>query len=126
MMDLHEDALFLNDYGEALSGDHIARRIKRYMQQAEIHKQGSCHLFRHAMATHMLDNGADVRFIQAMLGHADLSTTEIYTHVSIEKLKEIHAATHPAKLTRVESDQSPSRDDLLSLLAAEQGGDESA
>ncbi len=120
MIDIHEDALFLNDYGEAQGSDHIARRIKRYMQQADIHKHGSCHLFRHAMATHMLDNGADIRFIQAMLGHADLSTTEIYTHVSIEKLKEIHAATHPAKLTRTENNQSPSRDDLLSLLAAEQ------
>ena len=50
------------------------------------------------MATHMLENGADIRFIQAMLGHSDLSTTEIYTRVSIEKLREIHAATHPAKI----------------------------
>ena len=49
------------------------------------------------MPSHMLENGADIRFIQAMLGHEDLSTTEIYTRVSIEKLKEIHAATHPAK-----------------------------
>jgi integrase/recombinase XerD len=48
------------------------------------------------MATHMLENGADIRFIQAMLGHKDLSTTEIYTQVSIEKLRQIHAATHPA------------------------------
>ena len=50
------------------------------------------------MATLMLDNGADIRFIQQMLGHADLNTTQIYTHVSIRKLKEIHSATHPAKL----------------------------
>ena len=57
---------------------------------------GQCHLFRHACATHMLENGADIRFIQSMLGHADLSTTQIYTRVSIAKLKEIHAATHPA------------------------------
>ncbi len=120
MIDIHEDALFLNDYGEALGGDYIARRIKRYMQKVDINKHGSCHLFRHAMATHMLDNGADIRFIQAMLGHADLSTTEIYTHVSIEKLKEIHAATHPAKLNRSEQKQSPDREELLSLLAAEQ------
>ena len=50
------------------------------------------------MATHMLENGADIRFIQAMLGHADLSTTEIYTRVSIEKLQEIHRVTHPMRL----------------------------
>jgi integrase/recombinase XerD len=50
------------------------------------------------MATHMLENGADIRYIQAMLGHADLTSTQIYTHVSIRKLQEIHAATHPAKL----------------------------
>ena len=60
---------------------------------------GSCHLFRHAMATHMLENGADIRFIQAILGHSDLDTTAIYTQVSIHKLKEVHAATHPAKLS---------------------------
>lgn len=58
---------------------------------------GSCHLFRHDMATHMLDNGADIRFIQAMLGHYDLNNTEVYTRVSVEKLREIHKATHSAK-----------------------------
>ncbi len=58
----------------------------------------SCHLFRHACATHMLENGADIRYIQALLGHAELSTTEVYTPVAIGKLKEIHEATHPARL----------------------------
>jgi hypothetical protein len=52
------------------------------------------------MATHMLEGGADIRYIQMMLGQSELSTTEIYTHVSIEKLRQVHAATHPAKLTR--------------------------
>jgi len=61
----------------------------------------SCHLFRHAMATQMLENGADIWFIQAILGHAHLITTEIYTHVSIVKLKEIHVLTHAAKRPRV-------------------------
>ena len=58
---------------------------------------------RHACATHMLENGADIRYIQALLGHADLSTTEVYTRVSILKLKEMHAKTHPARLTRTGS-----------------------
>ena len=66
------------------------------MGQAGIGKTGSCHLFRHTMATLMLENGADIRYIQAILGHAHLQATQIYTHVSIRKLKEVHAATHPA------------------------------
>lgn len=91
------DALFISDYGEPITAEVLAHKVKRYMEFAGIHKPGACHLFRHACATHMLDRGADIRFIQALLGHAQLSTTEIYTHVSIEKLKAIHAATHPAK-----------------------------
>ena len=65
---------------------------------AEIGKTVSCHLFRHTCATLMHENGADIRFIQQLLGHADLSTTQIYTQVAIRKLKEIHTATHPAKV----------------------------
>jgi len=60
-------------------------------------------MFRHAMATQMLENGADVRFIQAMLGHADIKTTQVYTRVRIGALKEIHTATHPARLARGET-----------------------
>lgn len=97
----NDDAtLFLTDHGIAFRRGAVSGRIKRYIRQAGIEVEGSCHLFRHAMATHMLENGADIRFIQAMLGHSDLSTTEIYTRVSIDKLREIHAATHPAKLER--------------------------
>jgi integrase/recombinase XerD len=94
------DALFVSDYGEALRPDVLATKVRRYMEEAGIDKPGSCHLFRHACATHMLENGADIRFIQAMLGHAALTSTERYTHVAIGKLQEIHAATHPAKLSR--------------------------
>jgi integrase/recombinase XerD len=94
------EALFVSDYGEALRPDVLATKVRRYMEEAGIDKPGSCHLFRHACATHMLDNGADIRFIQAMLGHAALTSTERYTHVAIGKLQEIHAATHPAKLVR--------------------------
>ncbi|GAB6044361.1 site-specific tyrosine recombinase XerC [Endothiovibrio diazotrophicus] len=126
LLNVHEEALFLNDYGEALPRDALARKVKHYMEQAGVKKTGSCHLFRHAMATHMLDNGADTRFIQAMLGHADLATTQIYTHVSVEKLKAVHAATHPAKLRREvdrgagENGREAEREALFTALAAEE------
>jgi len=98
LMELNNPYLFLTDYGEPWIKNRLTGLVKRYFYHAGINKQGACHLFRHAMATHMLDNGADLRFIQMMLGHSQLSTTEIYTHVSIEKLRKIHTATHPAKL----------------------------
>lgn len=98
VIDEHNQALFLNDYGEAFSDNKLGDKVKRYLKNCGIDAPGACHLLRHAMATHMLENGADTRFIQAMLGHADLGTTQIYTQVSIRKLQEIHAATHPAKL----------------------------
>jgi len=91
-----DGTLFITDQGTPFRRGALGGRIKRYIRSAGIEVEGSCHLFRHAMATHMLENGADIRFIQAMLGHEDLSTTEIYTHVSIEKLRQIHALTHPA------------------------------
>jgi integrase/recombinase XerD len=72
-------------------------------------KAGSCHLFRHTLATLMLENGADVRYVQAMLGHASLQTTQVYTHVSIKALQEVHARTHPAaKLAPPHRDALPS------------------
>ena len=91
---LDRGELFLTDYGEPFRRNRLGDRIRRYVAKAGL--PGACHVFRHACAPHMLDNGADIRFIQAMLGHADLSTTQIYTHVSIAKLREVHAATHPA------------------------------
>ena len=81
---------------------------------------GSCHLFHHVIVTHMLENGADVRFIQALLGHVSLTTTQIYTHVAINKLQEIHAATHPAKLEKTKTREkidTETEDMLLTLLA---------
>jgi len=89
-----DGTLFLTDYGEAYKAESLVM-VKRYLRQAGIDCLGACHLFRHAMATHMLDNGADIRFIQAMLGHGDLNSTQIYTRVSVEKLREIHNVTHP-------------------------------
>jgi integrase/recombinase XerD len=92
--------LFLSNRGEPFTPNQLTHLVRDYVSAAEIGKQGSCHLFRHTCATLMLENGADVRFIQAMLGHAKLDTTMIYTAVSIRKLKEIHTATHPARAKR--------------------------
>ena len=91
--------LFVTDYGEAYEKNRLGDMVKKYMRHAGF-EHGACHALRHAMATHMLENGADIRYIQAMLGHSALSTTQIYTQVSIMKLKEIHHATHPARLAR--------------------------
>lgn len=87
--------MFVNEFGDALNPRYLGDLVRRYLENAGITTRGSCHVFRHAMATPMLDNGADIRHIQAILGHARLETTQIYTRVSIRKLKEVHAATHP-------------------------------
>ena len=100
LVDPQQTTLFLNAYGGPLSLENLTYRVREYFLRAGITKAGACHLFRHTMATVMLENGADVRYIQEMLGHSSLDTTERYTHVSITKLRQIHAATHPgAKLT---------------------------
>jgi integrase/recombinase XerD len=95
-----EQTLFLDDDGQPFDPGKLGDLVKRHLEAAGIAQPGACHLFRHACATHMLDNGADIRFIQAMLGHSKLETTAIYTHVAIFKLKAIHEATHPARLHR--------------------------
>ena len=88
-------------YGLPLSVSWLTDRVREYVEQSGVGKKGSCHLFRHTMATLMLEGGADIRFIQEMLGHADPKTTQIYTLVSIKKLQAVHTATHPAaKLER--------------------------
>lgn len=98
--------LFLTDYGTPFDADWLGEYVKRYIQRAGIAVPGACHLFRHACATHMLENGADIRYIQALLGHASLTSTQIYTSVSMQKLKQIHDATHPARLQRDSGDQN--------------------
>ncbi len=105
VIDERDSHVFLTDYGESYTEHRLGNRVKRLLRDSGIEIAGSCHLLRHAMATHMLENGADIRYIQAMLGHADLNTTQIYTHVSIRKLQEIHAATHPAKLASKDDKQ---------------------
>jgi integrase/recombinase XerD len=92
--------LFLDDDGRGFTAERIGEIVKRQLVAAGIEHAGACHLFRVACATHMLENGADIRFIQSLLGHAKLDTTQIYTQVSLAKLKEVHNATHPARLHR--------------------------
>ncbi len=94
-------ALWLCPDGTALTTRQLTERMHKLILEAGIDKPGACHILRHSMATHMLEGGADVRYVQAMLGHAQLSTTAIYTHVAIGQLQAVHAATHPAaKLQR--------------------------
>lgn len=95
-----ENAFFITSYGEKFHPDVLSRQVSKQIQQAEIGRPGSCHLLRHTCATHMLEGGADIRFIQQLLGHAKLETTAIYTHVSIEQLKSVHRETHPAEQKR--------------------------
>lgn len=90
-----EGALFLTVQGRCIEPKRLSERVRGYIKSSGIPKKGSCHLFRHTAATLMLENGADIRFIQALLGHESLETTQIYTRVSIAKLREIHMATHP-------------------------------
>jgi integrase/recombinase XerD len=97
-----EWALFLTVEGGCFTADSLGNRVRKILDASGVRERwGACHLFRHTMATQMLEGGADIRYIQEMLGHAQLNTTEIYTRVSIHKLQEVHTATHPAaKLER--------------------------
>ena len=96
-----EKALFVTGEGLRFSGDGLGNRVKKVLEASGVRRRpgGVCHLFRHTMATQMLEGGADIRFIQEILGHARLETTQVYTKVSIQKLKEIHTATHPARVS---------------------------
>lgn len=100
LLDPNEKALFVTSYGEAFNPDVISRMVSKFIKKAEIDKPGSCYILRHSCATHMLESGADIRFIQKLLGHEKLETTAIYTHVSIEQLKAVHSKTHPAEVTK--------------------------
>jgi integrase/recombinase XerD len=115
-------ANILTHLGEAFTPNRLTQLVREHVDAAKPTKRGSCHLFRHTMATLMLENGADIRFIQAMLGHVSLNTTQIYTQVSIRQLKAIHAATHPGRIPVARSavDAVPAdRDTLLATLDAE-------
>lgn len=86
--------------GAPLSMEGLHNTVSRIFKKAEIERHGTCHLFRHTLATMLLDNGAELRHIQELLGHESISSTDTYTHVSIGKLKEVHTATHPSAVLR--------------------------
>ncbi len=98
--------IFLTSNGVPFTPNHLSWLARQYVKSAAIGKGGACHIFRHTMATLMLEGGADIRYIQAMLGHVRLDTTQIYTHVSIRTLKQVHTTTHPAARLTNESDQT--------------------
>jgi integrase/recombinase XerD len=98
--DPQQRLLFVTRTGRRMHPNQLSGLVRRLLREAGIAKAGACHLFRHATATIMLERGADIRYIQALLGHDSLATTQIYTHVSIGKLCEVHARTHPAQLVR--------------------------
>ena len=90
-----ERGLFLNKSGAQISARSIRRLLDKHIKKASLSQKISPHTLRHSFATHLLDAGADLRSIQELLGHASLSTTQVYTHLTTERLKRIYDKTHP-------------------------------
>ena len=99
-----DGALFVNRYGKRLSDRGVRKLFDRYCAQASTHLKITPHVLRHTFATHLLSNGADLRLIQELLGHASVATTQMYTHVTTERLQEVYEKAHP----RAKKEQPPS------------------
>lgn len=98
-----DGTLFLTWDGARFSVPSMTDHVRGYVKRSGVGKPGGCHLFRHTMATLMLEGGADIRYIQQMLGHADISSTQVYTQVSLKALQAVHAATHPGAANQTHS-----------------------
>lgn len=94
-LSVSKEALFLNNWGGRLTAGSVKKMVHNYIEEAAIKKNVSAHSFRHSFATHLLERGADLRAVQELLGHASLSTTQVYTHLTTQKLKKIYDKTHP-------------------------------
>ena len=128
LTDPNSTVLFVSRFGDTMLPNNLTLTARKYIKAANVGKTGSCHMFRHAMAVAMLEGGADIRFIQAILGHVRLDTTSIYTQVGIGQLKLVHERTHPGAMlhkpktkTSKTSEITPEAEEVLSKLAEEAG-----
>jgi len=125
---VEDGTVFLTELGEPFERKQLTSLVRTYLRKSKIGKMGGCHLWRHTVATLMLENGADIRIIQEMLGHSKLATTELYTRVSINLLKQVYLATHPgARLKRTAAPtterNAEAEAELFAALASEAAED---